>query len=639
MLTTLVLGALLQGATPQIARVSVTPDSITLEVDQSAIISAQAYDSSGAIIADGAIRFFSSNSELASIDSTGLLTAHRPGRLPVFVGQTGTLARVLVTIPQLPPSRIELSLPGAPEIPAGSSAPLLADAVTRLGDVVPAAISWTTDDPSVATVDAGGRLWARQEGRVVVSVAAEGIREDLAVQVSANPATGYRLVASYEGPVRTGDVVRFHVEGDAEDGVITGYRPAWSVGGPGATVEADGQDGVFVAERAGRYRVTALVGEETTITRFVTVFRRDLQGHIELVGRGPNTDHHSGDVWVFEGIDGRDYAYIGTYHYDWMKVWDVTDPAVPVLTDSVQLDARRINDVKIHDNNRLAIVTREGASDRKNGIIILDLSTPAHPTVRSEYTETVTGGVHNVWIISEHDVVYAAHNGTSEIHIIDISDPANPREVGRWGLDKENKGLHDVIVQDGYAYLSYWNDGVITLDAGAGTHGGTPEAPTFVSQFEYPVPNNTHTAWRHGRYLFVGDEVYPSDWSGNADRRIDARGYIHVLDMSAMDQPVEVARYEVPEAGAHNVWVEDDILYVGYYQGGLRAVDVSGELRGDLYAQGREIDLLLTTDEYTTVPNWPMTWGAQIFKGNIYTSDLHSGLWVAKLVMPEAPVP
>jgi hypothetical protein len=411
------------------------------------------------------------------------------------------------------------------------------------------------------------------------------------------------------------------------------------VGGAGASIDADGHEGVFVAEQPGQYRVTALVGQAASASTIVDVMPRSLKGKLTLVGRGPSDDHHSGDTWVFEGVDGRDYAYVGTYHYDWMKVWDVTDPANPVLTDSVQMDARRINDVKIHDNNRLAIVTREGASNRRNGILILDLSQPAHPALLSEYTETVTGGVHNVWIMSEYDLVYAVHNGTSEVHIIDISDPANPREVGRWGLDKENKGLHDVVVQGGYAYLSYWNDGLVTLDAGAGTHGGTPEAPTFVSQFEYPVPNNTHTAWRHGRYLFVGDEVYPSDWNGDADRRIDARGYVHVLDMSDMDNPVEVARYEVPEAGAHNVWVEDDVLYVGYYQAGLRAVDISGELRGDLYAQGREIDFLLTTDEYTTVPNWPMAWGAQVFKGNIYTSDLHSGLWVTKLVMPEAPVP
>ena len=86
-------------------------------------------------------------------------------------------------------------------------------------------------------------------------------------------------------------------------------------------------------------------------------------------------DNASAPVFVFlEGVDGRDYAYIGTFFYDWMKVWDVTNPSSPVLTDSIQLDARRINDVKIHPNNRLGIVTREGASSRRNGMVLLDLS-------------------------------------------------------------------------------------------------------------------------------------------------------------------------------------------------------------------------------------------------------------------------
>ena len=336
-------------------------------------------------------------------------------------------------------------------------------------------------------------------------------------------------------------------------------------------------------------------------------------------------------------MDGRDYAYIGTYVYDWLKAWDVTDPANPVLTDSVWMDARRINDVKVHPNRRIAVVTREGASDRRNGIVILDLSEPAHPAVLSEYTETVTGGVHNVWVYGEHDLVYACHNGTSDMHIIDISDPLNPREVGRWGLDAPGKTLHDVIVQDGYAYLSYWDDGLIMLDAGAGTHGGTPTEPEFVSQFKYPI-GNTHTAWRYGRYLFVGDEIFPffpSGWTSDADRRIDPGGYIHVIDYSDIENPVEVGRYEVPEAGAHNFWIEDDVLYVGYYQGGLRMVDISGELRGDLYAQGREIAALRTTDENTTVPNWPMAWGAQVYKGHIFAWDFNSGIWVAKFERPE----
>ena len=64
------------------------------------------------------------------------------------------------------------------------------------------------------------------------------------------------------------------------------------------------------------------------------------------------------------------------------------------------------------------------------------------------------------------------------------------------------------------------------------------------------------------------------------DKPLDASGYVHILDMSDIEAPVEVARYEVPDAGAHNMWIEDDIMYIGYYQGGLRVVDISGELLG-----------------------------------------------------------
>ena len=39
----------------------------------------------------------------------------------------------------------------------------------------------------------------------------------------------------------------------------------------------------------------------------------------------------------------------------------------------------------------------------------------------------------------------------------------------------------------------------------------------------------------------------------------------------------------------HNVWVAGDTLYMGAYNAGFRAFDISGELRGDLRAQRREI--------------------------------------------------
>ena len=612
------------------SRVVVYPATAEVEVGNTRqlTIVEDAYNVGDARLADATVLWRSTDAEIATVTEDGTVTAVAPGTAQIAAIVDGRPGYATINVPQLPAVRMTLTVPDVP-LRRGTSVPLSADVRTRLGTPVQVAISYSSSNPDIADVDALGRVYLHRAGTAQITGRSGAAEGSVDVTVVDSDVASYEIVGPNEG-VRTGDVGRYRISGLTVSGnEVGGFRPAWSVSGSGAQIEAEGEDGVFVAERPGRYSVTAVVGARVTLVTFVNVEGRSYDQHLVKVGRGAISNHHSGDTWVFEGVDGRDYAYVGTFMYDWAKIFDVTDPENTVLTDSVQLDARRINDVKIHPNGRIGILTREGASDRRNGIVLLDLSDPAHPTILSEYTDTVTGGVHNTWVLPNAELIYAVHNGTSDIHIIDIADPRNPREVGRWGLDKENKSLHDVIVQDGYAYLSYWNDGVVTLDAGAGTHGGTPRNPTFVSQIDFDTPN-AHVAWRHGRYLFVGDEIFPPDW--DADLPIEAKGYVHVVDMIDIENPVEVGRYEVPEAGAHNLWSDDDKLYVGYYQGGLRVVDISGELRGDLYRQGREISSLKTTDHQTTTPNWPMTWGAQLHKGNIYTSDLNSGLWIARLV-------
>ena len=127
------------------------------------------------------------------------------------------------------------------------------------------------------------------------------------------------------------------------------------------------------------------------------------------------------------------------------------------------------------------------------------------------------------------------------------------------------------------------------------------------------------------------ESIFPSFFDISSHRRIPVRGICHVLDISDIDHPKKVAEYPVPEGGAHNIWVEDGLMYMGYYSGGGRVVDVSGELRGDLYRQGREIGRLFTGDPDSYRPNLPFTWGAQPYKGLIYFNDINSGLWIVKL--------
>src|SRR5258708_12551672 len=73
-------------------------------------------------------------------------------------------------------------------------------------------------------------------------------------------------------------------------------------------------------------------------------------------------------------------------------------------------------------------------------------------------------------------------------------------------------------------------------------------------------------------------------------------GRLHVIDGSDITKAREGAWYEPTDGGVHNVWVVGDTLYLGNYQGGARAVDISGELKGDLLREGREMSWILTVD-------------------------------------------
>ena len=87
-------------------------------------------------------------------------------------------------------------------------------------------------------------------------------------------------------------------------------------------------------------------------------------------------------------------------------------------------------------------------------------------------------------------------------------------------------------------------------------------------------PAGAHAVFRHRNYVFVGDEVFPAYSIASRDR-ILVKGIVHVVDVSDIQRPHVVATYEVPEGGSYNMWVEDDVMYLGYYNAGARVVDVS----------------------------------------------------------------
>src|SRR5204862_219763 len=121
--------------------------------------------------------------------------------------------------------------------------------------------------------------------------------------------------------------------------------------------------------------------------------------------------------------DGK-HAYISTIG-DRIYAVDVTDPSHPAITDSVVVDARIVNDVMTTEDGKFGVMTREGASTRKNGIVILSFEDPAHPKPIAEFTETVTGGVHSTYVYKGY--VYLTDDATGAMRVIDLRDPYHPR--------------------------------------------------------------------------------------------------------------------------------------------------------------------------------------------------------------------
>lgn len=633
-------------------RLEILPAQRVVRARDTLRLRARLLDGDGREVPGVTIRFFPAGGYFeGSVEPDGLVSSGSTGTMPITVsavipGRRPIVEKVEVRMVPGPARRVAIA-PEATVLAVGQRFRYGATAYDDGGDRRADAPAWTSSNPAVVRVTAQGLATAVAPGTATLTATAGPAKQTITVRVPSARIASVELTPS-TAEARTGDVIRFKaVAKDARGAVIAGVRPSWSFSPGEGTIDADG---AFVGYVQGSYTVSANfggAGAEAT----VTLAARDVRRPVEVIGRLPRTRFTTEEVWLHP--NGR-YAYLGSGSGgDVFYTVDISDPAKPVVTDSMVLNTRRVNDLMTTADGKWLVSTREGASDRKNGIVISSLEDPAHPKKVAEFTDGVTAGVHSAFVYTQPRFgthVYLTNDGTGAFHIVDLNDPYHPKQVAEWRTPRPDAGrtLHDVDVQDGLAYLSYWNDGLVILDVGNGIKGGTPSNPVLVSQYKYDLNDlyrqveaaggpgfirGTHTAWRHRNYVFIADEVFPASGVQGAKDASAGRAYgrLQVIDISDMDKPKSVAWYEPEFGGVHNIWVAGDTLYMGAYNGGFRAFDVSGELRGDLRAQQREMVHLNTADLNGYVKNAAMTWGVVVRDGVMYVNDMYNGLWIARM--------
>jgi len=195
-----------------------------------------------------------------------------------------------------------------------------------------------------------------------------------------------------------------------------------------------------------------------------------------------------------------------------------------------------------------------------------------------------------------------------------------------------------VFVRDGLLFTAEWNDGVGIWDIGGGGKGGTISAPVRITRV-LTYGGKVHNLWwfhdpTNGskRYVFVGEE-------GSGVIGSSSSGDIHVLDISTITEPKEVARYHVPNGGVHNFSVDEanGLLYAAYYNAGVKVLNVRGDLGacvgGQKTIEGR-CELSLTGRERAfftgTVPVY--VWGVHFVGGSVFASDMLGSIWKMRAV-------
>jgi len=514
--------------------------------------------------------------------------------------------------------------------------------------------TWRTSDASVATVDRFGHVTALKAGAVTITATADGASATRAYTVTANPVATIALKIA-ETTVRTGDVIDLVATTlRADGGPVTDAPITWSYtykAPEGNTVQAPGgpgiiDNGLFVANYPGLFTILASAGSAHARTT-IEVTPRDVRKRFTVVGRGIIRDTHTSDLWPYTGNDGRDYCIVGTWGGEgYAHVFDITDLSNIVRTHSIKIDARTINDVTVSPDARYAVLSREGASNRVNGVVLLDLKNPAQPTVASSFDTELTGGVHNMFATNDH--LFAVSGGSKYV-IINTEDLSKPTYVSEYR--HPNARLHDLWVRDGVAYSAQGGVGAVVVDVGNGAWGGSLKEPKLIGTF--PI-NSGHEIYPYAQastgklYLFLGDEQMSRRgrvWEGTNYQLSTpgggppprggvpqtSGGYTHIVDFTDPKNPRKVGRYHLEDYGSHDIIVENDILYQAYYDGGVRIVDVSGRLMGNIADQGREMAVFKPFDPEGYTPNAPFVMNAMPWKGHVLFTDFNSGLWAGKL--------
>jgi len=293
------------------------------------------------------------------------------------------------------------------------------------------------------------------------------------------------------------------------------------------------------------------------------------------------------------------YAYVG--HIDppyGTSIVDVHDPKKPKLVSQLEVP-EGIHSHKVRVSGDVMLVNYERFKTKKEpqgGLKVFDISNKAKPR-EIAFFKTADKGVHRFTFDGRYAYISPVMEGYvgNIVMILDLKDPTRPKEVGRWWMAGQWTGggekptwhgtdhrCHHPIRRGNRLYVSYWHGGFVILDI------SDMSKPKLLSHLDWspPYPCPTHTTLPMANKIMgrdimivtdeeVGEKLFPTPFA-----------FLWVVDITEETRPIPISTFMIPydgesapghRFGAHQPaeQVYDNILYVTWFAGGLRALDFS----------------------------------------------------------------
>ncbi len=238
------------------------------------------------------------------------------------------------------------------------------------------------------------------------------------------------------------------------------------------------------------------------------------QAGIQLIGSLELSQQYVRDLWVSNG-----YVYISCLST--LLIIDALDPSAPFVVSSINAEGgANIEEVYIRDN--IVYVAAGNA-----GLQIYEMLNIFTPVLIGNSRWEEHNSAATIYVVD--DYAYLADDNLGTVHIVDISDPANPTRISFSEELIHAGGAKDIFVYEGYAYVLTHSEAPPTYDRISIVDLTDITNPHSVALFETGRSSN-------GIYCFENHLFVPGSYSGD----------LQIFDISNPPDPVLATVYETP---------------------------------------------------------------------------------------------